>query len=231
MPCWKNQPWQRDSNETASGKPGAVHSAPPAGQLGLNGRLGLTLLLDHQVQAVHKDAELEVELERARAMQTLLFVALILSAAPAWGQESIEGGDAAIEGVVDLGPLEGVGFVCNRQPDTPKDVEFDHRGWVTVGGDDINYVVFFREQGMERVFTVVRIDSNRVDRVSAGEAFILVSMAGGYDYRINRTTLEWITYLNEGTKLFYYCESREIDQLEDELERARVAFRSGRRLD
>lgn len=24
MPCWKNQPWPRDSNETASGKPGAV---------------------------------------------------------------------------------------------------------------------------------------------------------------------------------------------------------------
>lgn len=24
-PCWKNQPWPRDSNETASGKPGAVH--------------------------------------------------------------------------------------------------------------------------------------------------------------------------------------------------------------
>ncbi|MEX4008646.1 hypothetical protein, partial [Neoaquamicrobium sediminum] len=24
-PCWKNQPWPRDSKETASGKPGAVH--------------------------------------------------------------------------------------------------------------------------------------------------------------------------------------------------------------
>jgi hypothetical protein len=27
MLCWKSQPWPRDSNETASGKPGAVHSA------------------------------------------------------------------------------------------------------------------------------------------------------------------------------------------------------------
>ena len=26
MPSWSNQPWRRDSNETASGKPGAVHS-------------------------------------------------------------------------------------------------------------------------------------------------------------------------------------------------------------
>ena len=24
MPCWNNQPWWRDSNQTASGKPGAV---------------------------------------------------------------------------------------------------------------------------------------------------------------------------------------------------------------
>jgi hypothetical protein len=24
MPSWSNQPWRRDSNETASGKPGAV---------------------------------------------------------------------------------------------------------------------------------------------------------------------------------------------------------------
>jgi hypothetical protein len=28
MPSWSNQPWRRDSNETASGKPGAVHIAP-----------------------------------------------------------------------------------------------------------------------------------------------------------------------------------------------------------
>src|SRR5260370_12063828 len=27
MPSWSNQPWRRDSNETASGKPGAVHRA------------------------------------------------------------------------------------------------------------------------------------------------------------------------------------------------------------
>jgi hypothetical protein len=26
MPSWSNQPWRRDSNETASGKPGAVHT-------------------------------------------------------------------------------------------------------------------------------------------------------------------------------------------------------------
>ncbi len=36
-PCWKNQPWQRDSNQTASGKPGAVQEpkcwCPPIGLL------------------------------------------------------------------------------------------------------------------------------------------------------------------------------------------------------
>ena len=26
MPCCKSRPWQRDSNQTVSGKPGAVHS-------------------------------------------------------------------------------------------------------------------------------------------------------------------------------------------------------------
>ena len=26
MPCWSNQPWRRDSNQTASDKPGAVQS-------------------------------------------------------------------------------------------------------------------------------------------------------------------------------------------------------------
>ena len=29
MPCWMSQPWQRDSNEMASGKPGAVHNFFP----------------------------------------------------------------------------------------------------------------------------------------------------------------------------------------------------------
>lgn len=27
-PCWRNQPWPRNSNETASGRPGAVHFSP-----------------------------------------------------------------------------------------------------------------------------------------------------------------------------------------------------------
>jgi len=27
MHCWNNQPWRRDSNQTASGKPGAVQAA------------------------------------------------------------------------------------------------------------------------------------------------------------------------------------------------------------
>ena len=32
-PYWKSQPWRRDSNQTASGKPGAVHPPPSAAHL------------------------------------------------------------------------------------------------------------------------------------------------------------------------------------------------------
>jgi hypothetical protein len=35
MPRWTNQLWQHDSNETASGKPGAVHYSSRA-KLGVN---------------------------------------------------------------------------------------------------------------------------------------------------------------------------------------------------
>ena len=31
-PCWNNQPWRHDSNEMASGKPGAVHYGARDGQ-------------------------------------------------------------------------------------------------------------------------------------------------------------------------------------------------------
>ena len=33
MPCWTSQPWQRDLNQIASGKPGAVQMAMSAGDI------------------------------------------------------------------------------------------------------------------------------------------------------------------------------------------------------
>jgi hypothetical protein len=63
MPSWSNQPWRRDSNETASGKPGAVHNeqtkeyaSKAAGFENIARMAGMQLAYDNYYRALTTDS-------------------------------------------------------------------------------------------------------------------------------------------------------------------------------